>query len=174
MPVIGYLTATVTLLAPIAEFREGLAQQGCVEGRNVAIDFQAARGEYDQLPALAAELVARQVDVIVASGGTVAAKAAKPVTRAIPIVSLGGGDPVAAGPVDSLAHPGGNLTGVAQLSTASDPKRLQLLHELVPTVATIGIQQSEKIELVINLRTEKAQGLTVPQSILARTHEVID
>jgi putative ABC transport system substrate-binding protein len=144
LPVIGYFTATVLISDLIDEFRKGLAQQGYVEGKNLAIEFRAAEGEYDRLATFAADFARRHVDVIVASGGTVSAREAKAATSAIPIVFLGGGDPVTLGLVDSLAHPGGNVTGVAQLSTASDAKRLQLLHELVPTIGTIGYLENPK------------------------------
>jgi putative ABC transport system substrate-binding protein len=145
MPVLGYLTASALVPALIDEFRKGLAQQGYAEGQNLAIEFRAAEGEYDRLPALAAELVGRRVSVIVAFGGTMSAEAAKAATSVIPIVSLYGGDPVAEGLIDSFAHPGRNLTGVAQLLIVSDEKRLQLLHELVPTVAAIGYLENPKL-----------------------------
>jgi putative ABC transport system substrate-binding protein len=145
MPVLGYLTGSVLVPALIDEFRKGLAQQGYAEGQNLAIEFRAAEGEYDRLPVLAAELVGRRVNVIVAFGGPMSGKAAKAATSGIPIVSLLGGDPVAEGLVDSFAHPGGNLTGVAGLSIVSDNKRLQLLHELVPIAAAIGYLQNSKL-----------------------------
>jgi putative ABC transport system substrate-binding protein len=144
-PVVGYFTATALISDLVDEFRKGLAQQGYVEGRNVAIEFRAAEGQYDRLASFAADFVRRHVDVIVTSGGTVSARAAKAATSAIPIVFLGGGDPVASGLVDSLAHPGGNVTGVAQLSTGSDAKRLQLLHELVPTIGTIAYLENPNL-----------------------------
>jgi putative ABC transport system substrate-binding protein len=145
MPVIGFLTATMLIPTLIDEFRKGLAQQGYAEGQNLAIEFRAAEGEYDRVPVLASELVERRVNVIVAAGGTLSARAAKTATRIIPIVALVGSDPVASGLVDGFAHPGGNLTGVAQLSIESNDKRLQLLHELVPTAATIGYLENPKL-----------------------------
>ena len=142
VPVIGYLTATSLVPALLDKFRKGLAEQGYVEGRNVTIEFRAAEGKYDRLPAMAAELVGRRVDVLVTAGGNVAAHAAKAATGIVPIVFLGGGDPVAGRLVDSLARPGANITGVAQLNTASETKRLELLHEFVPNASTIAFLQN--------------------------------
>ena len=136
LPVVGYLGATSG--GPGPAFRRGLSEAGFVEGRNVAIEYRWAQGEYDRLPALAADLVARRVTVIFSSSitSTLAAKAA---TSTIPIVFDVGVDPVAFGLVTSLSHPGGNLTGVAFLLGELWPKRLQLLHELVPKAGTIGL-----------------------------------
>ena len=136
LPVVGYLGATSG--GPGPAFRRGLSEAGFVEGRNVAIEYRWAQGEYDRLPALAADLVARRVTVIFSSSitSTLAAKAA---TSTIPIVFDVGVDPVAFGLVTSLSHPGGNLTGVAFLLGELWPKRLQLLHELVPKAGTIGV-----------------------------------
>jgi putative tryptophan/tyrosine transport system substrate-binding protein len=137
MPVIGYLNPSEPTAA-LDDFRSGLAEQGYSEGRNVVIHYRWGEGHYDRLPALAAELVRNQVDVITATGGTVSGRAAKAATDTIPIVVLSGGDPVAAGFTDSLGHPSGNVTGVAQLVTAGAAKRLQLLHELVPEASNIA------------------------------------
>jgi putative tryptophan/tyrosine transport system substrate-binding protein len=142
MPVIGYLNASEPTPAFLDEFRNGLAESGYHEGQNVVIEYRWARGEYNRLPELAAELVRSRVDVIVATGGTVSGRAAAAATNKIPIVALSGADPVTAGFTDSLSHPSGNVTGVAQLVDASDAKRLQLLHELVPTADTIGYLQN--------------------------------
>jgi putative tryptophan/tyrosine transport system substrate-binding protein len=141
MPVIGFLGNTSPgLLAPfVAAFRQGLSETGYVEGQNLAIEYRWADGNYDRLPALAADLVGRKVDVIAASGGYVSALAAKTATSTIPIVFVSGGDPVAAGVVASLARPGGNLTGVSFLTTELEPKRLQLLSELVPQASVIAL-----------------------------------
>jgi putative ABC transport system substrate-binding protein len=123
----------------MAVFDDALGEMGFAEGRNVAIEYRWAEGHYDRLPGLAAELVARNVDVIVATGGPSSAPAAKSVTTTIPIVFVTGIDPVAAGLVVSLARPGGNVTGFTQLVPELMEKRLELLSELVPQVKTIAL-----------------------------------
>ena len=141
MPVIGYLGAeTLSAFASrITAFRQGLGESGYVEGRNVAIEFRWAEGQHNKLPALAAELVGRQVTVIVAPGGAPAAIAAKSVTTTIPIVFEMGADPIATGLVDSLNRPSGNVTGVSSLSVEVTPKRLEFLHELIPTADSFAV-----------------------------------
>src|SRR5713101_7529036 len=117
MPVIGYLgTASSVPASPTrAAFRQGLSETGYVEGQNLAIEYRWAEGSYDRLPALAADLVGRKVDLIATGGGTATTRAAKNATSTIPIVFIAGGDPVGDGVVASLARPGGNLTGVSFL-----------------------------------------------------------
>jgi ABC-type uncharacterized transport system substrate-binding protein len=141
MPEIGYLGAASPELfaSRLRAFRQGLSQNGYVEGRNVGIEYRWAEGHYDRIPALIAELVRRQVTVIAAPGSTPAALAAKAATTTIPIVFVTGIDPVAAGLVGSLNRPGGNLTGVVALSLELGPKQLQLLHEVVPTATSIAL-----------------------------------
>jgi putative ABC transport system substrate-binding protein len=140
MPVIGLLSSASSRgYAPmIAAFRKSLGEAGFVEGRNVRIEYVWADEQYDRLPALAADLVRRQVNVIVAAT-TPAALALKPATTTIPIVFAIGGDPVLTGLVDSLNRPGGNLTGAAHVNVETAPKRLELLHELTPKEKVFGL-----------------------------------
>jgi putative ABC transport system substrate-binding protein len=126
---------TESLIAP---FHNGLRDLGYIEGQNVAIEYRWAEGHYDRLPALAAELVVRQVAVIVAGGGTTPAKAAKAATSTIPIVFISAADPVKAGIVDSLNRPGGNVTGVSLIGSALEAKKLGLLHEVAPGASTVA------------------------------------
>src|SRR3954470_24316191 len=133
LPVIGYLCPESPRLfgSRIRAFRDGLAETGYVEGRNVAIEFRWAEGHYDRLPALAADLANLRVTAIAAPGGAPVALAAKSATTTIPIVFEMGGDPVALGVVGSLNRPEGNLTGVSSLSVEASPKRLEILQEVV-------------------------------------------
>jgi putative tryptophan/tyrosine transport system substrate-binding protein len=141
MPVIGYLSgASPGPFAPfVAAFRQGLSGAGYVEGQNLTIEYRWAEGHYDRLPALAAELVGRKVDLIATGGGYVAALATKTATSTIPIVFVGGGDPVEEGVVASLARPGGNLTGASFLAVELVSKRVELISELVPQAGVIAL-----------------------------------
>jgi putative ABC transport system substrate-binding protein len=138
MPVIGFLEATTVAdtVYRVSAFRDGLKDAGFIDGHNVAIEFRWAENKFDRLPALAADLVRRQVAVIF--GQNIAARAAMAATSTIPIVFVSGGDPIASGLVTNLSRPGGNVTGVSFASAPLQPKRLGLLHELVPPPATIA------------------------------------
>jgi ABC-type uncharacterized transport system substrate-binding protein len=141
MPVVGFLSSgqPQTFAHMIDAFRQGLSQTGYVVGQNVTFEHLAAGSEYDRFRAMADDLVRRQVAVIFATGGTAAALAARTATSTIPIVFYMGGDPVQQGLVASLGRPGGNLTGFSWLGFALAAKRLELLRELLPNGATIGM-----------------------------------
>jgi putative tryptophan/tyrosine transport system substrate-binding protein len=139
MPVIGLLSSVTSReWAPfVAAFLQGLNEVGFVEGQNIAIEQRWAEGQYDRLPAMAAELIQRQVAVIAALT-TPAAVAAKAAATTIPIVFTTIGDPVQIGLVTSLSRPGGNITGVTYLNVEVAPKLLELLHEVIPTATTMA------------------------------------
>ena len=162
IPIMGYLSSKgeAAEAGILTAVRKGLAENGFVEGRTVSIDYRWSEGDYDRLPAFATDLVARKVNVIMASGvpATLAAKAA---TSTIPIVFRLAIDPVAFGLAQSFNRPGGNLTGVTMLFDPLTPKKLQLLHELVPTAATIGF--------LINPKNQNAQSHQERAVAAART-----
>src|SRR6516165_6390622 len=141
MPVIGFLSmeSPGQFMHIVNAFRRGLSGAGYVEHRNVGIDYSWAEGRFDRLPALAAELVSRQVTVIAATGGPQSARAAKAASATIPIVFVVGSDPVREGLVTSLNRPGGNLTGVMLFIEELVAKRLELLRELIPQARVIGV-----------------------------------
>ena len=146
MPVIGYLhsASPEPYSSMMAAFRHGLAEAGYVDGQNVTIDYRWAEGQFDHLPALAAELVAHRPAVLVAGGGDVSAVAAKAATTTVPIVFTIGADPVKSGLVASLNRPSGNLTGVTFFTIALGPKRLEMLRELQPKAGKIAVLVNPK------------------------------
>jgi putative tryptophan/tyrosine transport system substrate-binding protein len=177
MPVIGFLAAgSHGPGAPfVAAFRQGLSEAGYVEGQNLAIEYRWAENHYDRLPALAADLVGRKIDLIAAVGN--AARAAKSATAGIPIVFIGVGDPVAAGLVASLARPGGNLTGFTNINAELTPKRLELLSELVPRAGVIAllVNPNNANERIIRDVQEAARVKGVQLAVLeAGTESEID
>jgi putative tryptophan/tyrosine transport system substrate-binding protein len=179
VPVIGFLGVASPSRNPplIAALHQGLSETGYVEGQNLAIEYRWAEGHYDRLPALATDLVARKVDLIVAFGGIPAALAAKRATLTIPIV-FSVGDPVDLGLVASLARPGGNLTGVSTMAPELSPKRLELLSELVPHAGVIALlvnPNNSNTERIIGDMQEasRAKGVQVP-ILKARTESEID
>ena len=175
MPVIGFLSSRSPEDSShlVHAFAAGLAEGDYVEGRNLSIESRWARGRYDLLPAMAAELVSRRVAVLTTAGGEPSALAAKRATSTIPIVFGIGGDPVTLGLVESFSRPGGNATGVTLLTNLMEPKRLGLLRELVPGVPLIGVllnpkfapasrqlQQVEEAARSINQRIRVANAST--------------
>lgn len=141
MPVIGYLGSETPQRygSRLTAFRKGLAEIGYAEGRNVTIEFRWAEGQYSRLPALAADLATRKVNLIVAAGGAEVALAAKSATTTIPIVFEMGGDPIALGVVGSMSRPGGNLTGVSSQSVEVSRKRLEFMHEVRPSTNVFAV-----------------------------------
>jgi putative ABC transport system substrate-binding protein len=183
MPVIGFLgpfqpTMNALIELELAAFRQGLSETGYVEGQNVAIEYRRAEGHYDRLPALAADLVARKVEVIVTEGGDSATSAAKQATSTIPILFHTVNDPVATGFVASLARPGGNLTGVSLMQAEMMLKRLELLLEVVPQARVIALLVNPNelsTERIIAQMQEAARAKRVDLRVLkARTESEID
>ena len=178
-PVIGYLGVGVpsTSASSVAGFRQGLSETGYVDGQNLTIEYVWAEGRFDRMPALAADLVGRKVDVIVA-GADPAARAAKNATSTIPIVFIAGDDPVRQGLVANLARPGGNLTGVSFLIIELNPKRFELLRELVPQAGVIALlvnPNNPAIEPIVRDVQETARAKGVQLHVLkASTESEID
>ena len=160
LPIIGYLDGGSLETRPgrAASFNRGLNESGYTEGRNVAIEYRWAQDQFDRLPVLAAELVHRHVSVIVAASGIPAALAAKAATATIPIVFQVGFDPVKAGLVASLNRPGGNITGVANISSELNAKRLELLHELVPNAGVIAVLVNPTNPLNMQTTSQEVQA----------------
>jgi putative tryptophan/tyrosine transport system substrate-binding protein len=181
MPVIGFLSgrSPYESSGAVAAFRQGLDETGYFESKNVVIEYRWAEGRYDRLPALAAELVSRQVTVIAAVGGPSSGLAAKGATATIPIVFISGADPVQEGLVASLNKPGGNATGVAPLLPAMEGKRFGLLHEVVPNAALIGVLLNPAAASYLDRETSDVQeaARVVGQQLLilrASTEEAIE
>jgi putative ABC transport system substrate-binding protein len=149
MPVVGFLGVAPPHASFMAAIRQGLSETGYVEGENLAAEYRWYGDRSDQLPALAADLVARKVEVIVTVGGTLPALAAKNASSTNPIVFVTGADPVAAGLVATLARPGGNLTGASFISTELMPKRVELLSELVPQATLIALLVNPSNPIII-------------------------
>ena len=178
IPVIGFLSGQWP--GPwdtyVAAFRNGLGEAGFVEGKNVAIEFRWAEGRYDRLPALAADLVRRNVAVLVAAGGGI--REAQAATSTIPIVFTTGNDPVETGLVASLAHPGGNATGVSFVTSQLATKRLELLHQMVPKATVIAMMMNPRTaapETRVRSMQEAARSLGLQLEIVsARTEAEID
>jgi len=176
LPVIGFLglASPASFAAAVAAFHQGLREAGYVEGENVAVEYRWAEDHYDRLPALAADLVARQVDVIVTQGSIPPALAAKNATTTIPIVFVTGADPVAAGLVASLARPGRNLTGFTLIHAELMPKRLELLSELVPDTRVIALlvkPENPETERMIRDSQEAARAKGVLLEIFKASDE---
>jgi putative ABC transport system substrate-binding protein len=173
MPVVGFLNSG-SESPPHAAFREGLKEAGFVDGQNVAIEFRWAEGQYDRLPALAADLVRRKVAVIVAGGGAHTALAAKEATATIPIVFSFGSDPVKFGLVPSLNRPGGSMTGVSFFAAELEAKRLGLLHELVPQATIVAALVNPANANAVNQTSElneAARKLGLRLHVLSATGE---
>jgi putative tryptophan/tyrosine transport system substrate-binding protein len=159
LPVVGFVnpTSATGMARPLSAFLRGLSETGYVLGQNVAIEYRWAEGRNDRLPAMVADLVDRHVAVIAAMS-TPATLAARAATKTIPIVFEIGNDPVRLGLVASLSHPGGNLTGVTQTNDEVEPKRLQLLHEMVPDASVMALLVNPTNRTVVAINTKEAQA----------------
>jgi putative tryptophan/tyrosine transport system substrate-binding protein len=175
MPVIGFLNQETAEFAAhlVSGFRKGLSETGFSENQNLAIEYRWAEGHYERLPLLAADLINRKV-VVIAAAYLPAALAAKAATSTIPIVFISGVDPVAAGLVDSLRRPGGNLTGLSNFNTSLTAKRLELLHEIVPRASTIAVlvnPQSPATQTIDAEAEAAAKSLGLQVDVLAASSE---
>src|SRR3954451_11329687 len=171
-PIVGFMSARGPEDSGylVDAFRAGLAEGGFIEGQNVAIEFRWARGQYDRLTALAADLVGRRVNVLVAIGGDPSPIAAKQATSSIPIVFGMGGDPIKAGLVQSFNRPGGNVTGVSILTNQLEAKRFGLLRELVPGLPLMGMLINRDFRpAAVQLEEVEKDSRTVNQRIVVAT-----
>jgi putative ABC transport system substrate-binding protein len=176
VPVVGFMHILSPENVPhfVPAFRQGLKEQGFVDGQNLAVEYRWAHGQYDRLPEIAADLVRRQVAVLAAMGGQPSPQVAKAATQTIPIVFATNGDPMREGLVASLNRPGGNATGVTIFGSAAVTKRLQLLHELVPKVATIGFltnPNNPNAALELGAAQEAAHSLGIEIGVLNASSE---
>jgi putative tryptophan/tyrosine transport system substrate-binding protein len=176
MPVIGFLhsASQEAFRRPAIAFIEGLKEKGYVEGQNIVIEQRWAEGDYDRLPALAAELVSHGVAVLATMGGEGPALAAKGATSTIPIVFVSGGDPVKIGLVPNINRPGGNVTGITQFTSLLEKKRLSLLHDLVPAVDRVAVLINASRSVAKEQRaeiTEAAAQLGIKTEIYVATRE---
>jgi putative ABC transport system substrate-binding protein len=175
MPVIGYLSSAALADSGdlVAAFRQGLSEARYAEGQNVAIEYRWAEGRYDRLPALANDLVRRPVTVIAATS-TPAALAAKAATATLPIVFTAGNDPVKVGLVSSLSRPDGNLTGVTRFNVELGPKRLELLHEIIPGTTRVALlvnPSNPNVETLSSELQEAARALRLQLNVLQASVE---
>ena len=176
MPVIGFLHqgSPDASVSQLDAFRQGLKEGGFVEGQNVAIEYRWAEGQYDRLPELARDLVRRQVTVMAAVGTSAPGLAAKSATSVIPVVFQTGGDPVQDSLVSRMNRPGGNVTGVSRLSVALEPKRLELLHEVVPKASVIGFlvnPLNPRTQLLVQQMREPVRSLGLSLDVLEASAE---
>ena len=176
VPLVGFLNTALPqpYASRIAAFRQGLNEAGYSEGRNVAIEYRWAENQIDRLPALAADLVHRQVSVIVAGGSPASALAAKSATKSIPIVFMNAADPVQLGLVASLSRPGGNITGFTTVNAQLEAKRLGLLRELVPSATSIAVLVNPArpgVDAQLAQLQEAARALGLPLHILHASSE---
>ena len=179
MPVVGYLSSRSPgeSAGVVSAFLQGLRESGHVVGQNVAIEYRWAEGNYERLPALAAELVGMRVAVILAAGGPPSALAAKKAASKIPIVFSAADDPVGLGLVESLGRPGGNVTGMGNFNSALTAKRLELLHELVPSARTIAYlanpaNPSARLEVRAAQEAANTLGINLPVLNASNDQEV--
>jgi len=165
VPVVGFLSVSNSSTDELGALRRGLSETGYVEGKNLAIEYRWAEGRYDRLPALAADLVSRKVEVLVTAGGHFPALAAKNATSTIPIVFLIGVDPVVFGLVSSFARPGGNLTGVSMQLSELTPKRLELLSELMPQTRAIALLVNPNNAASVGQITQETQDAATAKGV---------